>query len=32
MKVLNLFPLTIVEDIITIDEEERKVLISEIKK
>jgi len=32
MKVINLFPLTIVEDIITIEEEERKVLISEIEK
>lgn len=32
MKVMNLFPLTIVEDTITIDEDERKVLISEIIK
>ena len=32
MKIINLFPLTIVEDTITLDEDERKVLISEIER
>ena len=32
MKVLNLFPLTVVEESIIIDENERNILVDEIKK
>ena len=32
MKILNLFPLTIAEDVIVIDDQERKKLIIEIEK
>ena len=32
MKIFNLFPLTVMQDKIVIDEDERNILIKEIKK